>query len=249
MGLPYKFSGEIGDTVRLDPAFCRWTLQVLSTGDLLSLMMFGLRALCCFKDDDKNFERLISSLPAYFVLRHILYRTIQFNRPVEFVRVADIIHGLPTIVAFGCGQSERTVRNVLNGLSFPKSDVLVRIRLRPSVSQTSLYGLNLPVIFGVASKMWKEALAHVEMRRHSRYVEDRRDEQEKEFEPNSTLARATFRNLKRCYSYVEYFEPCYELLVKQVDPVEDFNQFLEAIARTLPSSSDRKNADRALGHR
>lgn len=245
MSLPYHLAREMASVVRLEAKFCRFVFDVLIAGDLLSLALSILKKNKTF---NKNDQRIFSNLPVYFVLRHIIYRTIQFHRPLEFIRVADIVTGLPTIGAFGCEISERTVRAILKGLSPPTSDFLIRIQLSRDVSVTPMYGLNLPGFLELVAVMWEAAIQEVEDRRSGKYDTDERDweKEETKLQPRSRLTKATMTKLDKCIAYVDFYKNCYAQLSKQTEPIPDFAAFIKGLRKNLPSPHDRERAEDAL---
>ncbi|MCB2191788.1 MAG: hypothetical protein KQI62_09500 [Deltaproteobacteria bacterium] len=245
MSLPYHLSRELASVFRLETKFCRFVFDVLIAGDLLLLALSELGKISAL---DKNDKRIFSNLSVYFVLRHIVYRTIQFARPLEFIRVADIINGLPTIGAFGCGVSERTVRPILKGLSPPTSDFLIRVQFPRDVSVTPMYGLNLPGLLSLAAVTWDAAIAEVEITRSEKYNADERDwkEEEAKLQPRSRLAKTTMKKLDKCIAYIDYYKNCYIHLSKQAEPINDFDAFLKSIREKAPSPYERERAEDVL---
>ena len=68
-----------------------------------------------------------------------IYRTLVFNKPMEFICIRDIVKGKSTLGIGGCDLGERTVARILAELAHPNGDFLIKVRLGRKNAVTSLY--------------------------------------------------------------------------------------------------------------
>ena len=77
-------------------------------------------------------------------LMHIVKRTLVFGKVIEFVRINEILNGLPSLNISGLTGSKTNRHPVSNALKWLNDKtLLIKLRL-PQPIQTPLYGLHLP---------------------------------------------------------------------------------------------------------
>lgn len=154
--IPYKISGQISSVFPFPQAFYSGVWDVLIGIDGLGLELQFYYADSRAKNPD---VLLPNAQAAYCVLRHVAHRTLQFNKLFEFVRVSDIVEGMPTIGIAGAPFKERAIKDALKYLV--DSCLLIKICLPKNNCVTPLYGLNLYILLMLLEPSWKEAILSI----------------------------------------------------------------------------------------
>jgi len=232
--IPYHLGTEISAAMNLLPPFYRKCFKALIEGGGLDMLIGSLAA-------DGGDRKSFSWEAAAVVLRHVIYRTLVFEKPVEFIRVLDIVRGKPAIGIGGCGLGERTIARILASLS--EYHYLIKVRLDPKVAITPLYGINLPGFLQLTKMRWEEAVvSELEAKDSSWNALDgvefkTRDDfggylpLTKEFK--SKLARFGYGLIEDCVNFLEFYKPAFDFLRRQ-GPVKDFEGFLKELHELLP---------------
>lgn len=91
------------------------------------------------------------SKPSFFaVVRHIVFRTLPWQKVVEHIRAREITTGIPSIRIYGAGLELRTIKTVVGELR--RKGLLLRIELRPNTEWYT--GLHLPNVMRTVQKVW-----------------------------------------------------------------------------------------------
>jgi hypothetical protein len=216
--IPYPLGNDIAAAMNIPGQFYRKCFDVLIKYNGLGIVTGASAQL------EKG---SISWDSAAIVLRHIIYRTIVFSKPLEFIRVQDVIRGKPTIGIGGCGLGERTVARIFALLSPPGGDFLIKIRLPPKIAITPLYGLNLPGFLQLIQPLWEESVVW--------YLMESKEIEQPHFEMQlkSKLAKFEFNLLDNCAYIAELYKPSFQFLLSE-PRVKDFKEFLGALCEQLP---------------
>ena len=182
-------------------------------------------------------SRAVEPVTVQAVLKHVVFRTLQFDKVFEFIRSGDMVKGNPSSAIPGIHLSESAIRRVLNGFSPPYSDYLIKLRFmnkgKPII--TSLLGLNLPGLLQLALVCWTNALD--EERLGKDILEDRPNRK-----PSNLMLRGRCL-LENLVEASEPWKPAFEFLIDhhaRVIDVHDLEAFIEKWKRHFPSSKDRK---------
>ena len=162
---------------------------------------------------------------AYCVLRHIIFRTLQFQKIVEFVRVKDIVRGIPTIGIAGAPFKDRVIKDALKYLS--QEGILLKIRLPQSKAVTPMYGLNLFTLFFSLDILWKTAIL------------DMSNEYTQEGTAKSLKSLRAQKLLAILVSYLDEFKAVFKYITEKKEPVYDVKIFCDQMVKSLPASYDR----------
>lgn len=182
------------------------------------------------KEDKPRFIPAVKSESAYFVLCHVIYRTFQFEKCFEFIRAKDILNGIPTNAIPGYGLSEPTVKRVLNWLSPPHSDYLVKLKLLKKGKRiiTPIYGLNIPGFLKLMQVCWIAS---------TKEANDCKDDYE--YRPNRKPSNLMLRGrclLECCINFSIEYEEAFNFLTKCVKPIDDIELFKENLCGYFPVS-------------
>jgi hypothetical protein len=169
----------------------------------------------------KDPEYTSSHQAIFFSLRHVAFRTFQFHKVFEFIRINDIVEGMPTIGVAGAPCKESTVKHVLSELSH--QHVLLKLYLPPSRAVTPLYGFNLPIGLKFLNVAWDEAMSCL----------DNSDDIVEGKLTRSMAARRTKNILECLCEYFENFSGMFDFLKEQNQPIKDLAVFMQDLAATI----------------
>jgi len=229
MGLPYSIT-KISNSLKLPKEFYWHAFNVLTQGNGLAF------ALNCFKE-----EKIKSKLNihlTHLVLNHLLYRTLQYDKIMEFVPYNDIINGRPDIALPGCPVSSRTIKTIMAELSPKKSNFLFRLYVTKDGNRfkTPMRGFNLPGLMQLV-EAWMYAAIDV------------RDSDKDAMQSNPD-AKPSFLMLKNLYlleqlnDLLAYYKPAFDFLLKYRKPIEfeNVDLFREQLKKHLPTVQDCQQA-------
>lgn len=228
--IPYSMAKHISDNLRWPNKFY-WALQEL----LLKCNGLGFALFNNMCTEKGKPERSIASVKcesAYFVFHHIINRTLQFDKFAEFIRVKDIINGMPTNAIPASGLSERTIKQALNGLS--QGDFLIKLKFKINGKKiiTPLYGLNIPIFLRLIQIQWINSIDGGEL-----------DKDEYDPKPNRKASNAMLRGralLACCTIFANEYEDVFKFLIEQgksKNHIEDARAFTEQLKEHLPDIS------------
>jgi hypothetical protein len=206
--IPYSIAKRISDQLGWPNKFYWSVFDVLINANTLGFLANAGKEWWKFKPETIE-----------TVLRHIIYRTIQFDKMFEFVRMQDVIKGMPCNAIAGCGLSEATIKNVLGQLS--RDNFLIKLCLAPNGKKiiTPLYGLNLPRILELIDHLWANRI----------YTEGTsKDEYEDRFTRKPSILMLRGRCLlKCCVRFSGEWEDAFSFLANYSEPVSNVDDFIK----------------------
>jgi len=221
MNIPYSVTTEISNALKLPKEIYWHAFNVLTQGNGL------LFALNCFR------ERKLNIPLAYFVLNHLVCRTLQFDKILEFVPYKDIIEGRPDIALPGCTVGLRTIEAIMAELSPKKGDFLLKLYVTQNghVCKTPMRGFNLPGLFQLV-----EAWVYGNI--------DKRDADRGANIKPSILMLKNLYLLENINDLLSHYEKAFNFLLKYKNPivVENIDSFLKQWQKHLPTGRDYQHA-------
>lgn len=226
--IPYSRSNRISDCLLWSNKFYWSAFDVLINSNGLQILLSSLWREGLDLDNDSG----LKLETAYFVLKHIIYRTLQFDKSFEFVRYGDVIKGMPCNSIAGCCLSPASVKRVLNKLSPPQNDYLIKLRFVHNGTRiiTPLYGLNLPAILKLVFAWWQSEI-DVEEVSKDRY-EDRPNRK-----PSNLMLRGRCM-LNHCVEFSENWQDAFDFLVKCSKPISDVEDFIKKWSKHFPRNRE-----------
>ena len=242
--IPYQQSQDVGNILNWDSLFYRVVHEVLITSNGLNvaLNLFPKNTLCGIRAES-----------ICTIMRHIILRTTQFNKVTEFVRIKDIIQGIPSNSIEGCHFSRKWVSTILSRLN---GNLLVKLRPSQNKIVTPLYGVDLPYFLWGVQALWQGELDCLDSNKDytSQSIQISRLEHEQLLfeddeegphsesgdatptQAGSNLARRALRLLGFCVEYSNPYKHMFRFLAEQVDePIKDWKSFLGDLRQQCPS--------------
>jgi hypothetical protein len=200
--IPYKVTSEISGTFPFPFQFYDAVWDVLIGMDGLALcLQFYFADLEA--QASEGHDPWPNRPPVYFIFKHIIFRTIQFRKIVEFIRIKEIIEGKPTIGIAGAPFKERTIEAALKYLvETDETDILLKINLPKNKVVTPMYGLNLPVFLSFLNVTWKQEIQK---------ISDKYDEESKCNAKSAKSYRAQ-KILLALNEYLERYKPMFNFI-------------------------------------
>jgi hypothetical protein len=211
--IPYKVKDRISSVFPFPWQFFRMAQNVLLFADGLGLLVYYLIT------DKENSPIKPMKLPlptpqtAYTILRHITMRTLPFQKLFEFVRVKDIINGMPTIGVAGAPMKNSTVKRGLSGLY--RSGFLCNLKLPTSRTPTPMYALNLYHLLALLYQCWSNAI-----------MDKTNDE---DFNPLSNAALKAYKLNSHLVEYLDNFKSVFNFLLDYEDTIKNVSIFIETL--------------------
>ncbi len=227
--IPYSLSGRFSAELLWPNKFYWSAFDVLIHSNGLQIVLNILWK----EGDDFESEMGFKLETAYFVLKHIIYRTLQFDKTFEFIRHADVIKGMPCNAIAGCCLSPASVKRVLSRLSPPQNDYLLKLRFVHNGTRiiTPLYGLNLPAFLKLTTAWWQAEIDTDEVSKDT-----------SEYRPNRKPSNLMLRGrcmLKHCVEFSENWQDAFDFLVKCSKPISDVEDFIKKWSKHFPTPRKR----------
>lgn len=165
------------------------------------------------------------------VLVHVTKRTLPYCKALEFIRISEIMNGMPTLGIAGL-KSPRTNRNpVTNALRFLHDNgLLVKLKL-PQPVQTPLYGLHLLNIISITYSTWLEELTE--------RLKDGRFEDFLDSEPSMQFLSG-FGLLVALLEVLKQYNDLFSYLLSTRKPIKDLDALCRKLS-TMRTSCERNN--------
>lgn len=237
MIIPYRVSAEISGIVPFPFQFYEAVWDVLIGMDGLGLSLqfhFAVEkekreklSPKAKKKKEKD-DPLPNPQAAYCVLRHVVFRTIQFRKIMEFVRVLEIMEGMPTIGIAGAPFQERAVKYALKYLV--KIGALLKINLPKTKAVTAMYGLNLLDFLFFLDHYWKEAIKNLT----NNYDYDA----ELGSMAKSIKALRAQKLLSVLIQYTKKFKPVFNHIEKMKTPITNLGSFCKKVRTSCPDNQE-----------
>jgi hypothetical protein len=143
---------------------------------------------------------------------------MQFDKVFEFVRLKDIIEGMPCIAIPGCGR-KATTKAVLAQLC--RDNFLIKLHLVRNGKKiiTPLYGLNLPLMLKLIDRLWTNQINMQEISKDQ--YEDRPKRK-----PSNLMLRGRCQ-LRCCVKFSGDWEGAFRFLANYTEPVSDVDEFIK----------------------
>ncbi len=237
--IPYKISSNISNILNLIPElyYAAWDVLVGMDGLGLCLhLWFPVSRESRAEKPSPEDVPFPNEQAAYCVLRHVVFRTLHFNKIVEFVRVNDIINGIPRIGIAGAPFGERVIKHALKYLS--EEGILLKINLPPSKAVTPIYGLNLPAFLFFLDVYWKLAI-------QERAYDDAGDDDE--CKARSVRSLRAQKLLDLLVPYLEKYQPLFKYMDEQKSPITNLDDFCNQLKKRLPANIDEISLKIELG--
>jgi len=215
--IPYRLSGDLTQVFNLPYQVYASLLGFLLAGDGLG---FFIQFFCPESESGS-----LSPAVTYFVAKHICLRTLPFCKVCEFIRISDIINGLPTLGISGTPFKESSVKRILAQLT--KEQVLVKLQLSRSKAVTPLYGLNVPILLQFLDVWWENAIRDKDL--SEKYLDGL---------TRSVWSRRNQNVLKSLCEYFKQFESIFELMFSQKSVISNFNAFLCGLQKRHPKKTE-----------
>lgn len=220
-GIPYNIGKRISDQLGW-PNKIYWTIfEVLINANGLGILSGQKEGWWSFKPETIE-----------TVLRHIVYRTIQFDKMFEFVRRKDVIKGMPCIAIAGCGLSETMIKNILGQLWRDK--ILIKLRFVRDGKRiiTPLYGLNMPLLFVAIEALWRKQIKA-------------KNDSNKEYglhpakKPSNLMLRSRCQ-LRCCLEFLLEWKSAFDFLTNYSEPITNIDDFISEWSESFIDSENRK---------
>lgn len=224
MGLPYSIT-KISDNLKLPKELYWYAFNLLTQGNGLFFALKGCQPV----DGKFNIMR------AYMVLNHLLYRTLQFDKILEFVPYKDIMAGRPDIGLPGFSRSSSSIKRAFNELP---DDLLFCLYVIKDGNQfkTPMRGFNLPGLMQLV-EAWMYAAIDV------------RDSDKDAMQSNpdvkpSILMLKNLYLLEQLNGLLAYYKPVFDFFLKYRKSIEfeNIDLFREQLKKHLPTVQDCQQA-------
>jgi hypothetical protein len=211
--IPYKIKDRISAIFPFPWQFYRMAQNVLLLADGLGLLVHYL--ITDKENSPLKPERLPLPTPhtAYTILRHIALRTLPFQKIFEFVRVKDIINGMPTIGVPGAPLKDSTVKRGLSGLY--RTGFLFKLKLPTSRTPTPMYAINFYHLLSLLYQCWSTAIL------------DRTNDED--FNPLSLAAMKAYKLNTHLIEYLDNFKSLFDFLLNYEDTIKDVSVFIKKL--------------------
>jgi len=221
--IPYKIADPLSAAFNWPNKFYWSLFDVLIRYDTQGIAL----GLCRLEDDISQGREKFTPISPYFVFKHLIFRTIQFQKIFEFVKRKDVIEGFALSAVAGCNLSEATVKRVLTELSPPYGKYFVKLRLIQNRQRiiTPVFGLNLPAILQVIYSQW-----------HRRSTQEQEDRPERK--PSNNMLRG-FCLLNNCIEFALPYKTAFHYLLKQTKPIENVERLAKRVEARCPDSKTR----------
>ncbi len=187
------------------------------------------------------------------ILNQILFRTINYHKPLEFVRVKrDLLEGDPYRCLAPVTSSEKSVIDTLGLLCALR--ILVKISVPPSRTTAKLYGFNLPGILGAFLNSWEYVMVDHTFKKTNRSIQHfwehpyfSLDRETDRPIPSTAIGKRGQHLLHLLNDYLMPFRPMFDHLSWQsFEPLSDVDKFCEALISLGPSEQERNRLGREL---
>ena len=231
-GIPYTLSTLFAKKLNWPKMFYWQTLQTLTYGNVLQLAAHQARFL--YKSVPVEDDML------YFVIRHLIYRTLQFEKPCEFVRHKEVIEGNVSSAIAPCNLSPASVNRAINGLAglpdppeeIPRSLVKLHFVVKGRKIITPMLGLNIPAILEGAAERWTEKL-----------LQGENDIFQERVRSPSNLMLRTRAVLEILVTFASPWSDAFDFLCEHNNkPIADVESFLKEWGKRFPDPKKERNA-------
>lgn len=214
--IPYFVSKHISDELKWPNEFYSILFKILTEYNGLWFAMCKIRT-----------EKIIKSNLAYFIISHLIYRTLQFEKVFEFLKAREIIDGIPTSAIPEYGLSRSTVKRVLNWMSPPYFDFFIKLRFERNGKKiiTPLYGLNVPDLLNLIQTFWLNSIDIKELEKDNPSMQ-----------PSNMMLRGRCL-LECCIKFANEYKNVFDFLSKQKKPIKNIESFLNQLRKHLPNGN------------
>lgn len=178
-------------------------------------------------DKDKKVGRghpTASHAAGYFVLHHIINRTLPFKKVFEFVSHGQVLEGIPQIaIAPAPYATNYPIKFALAYLSPPHSNFLIKLKFKNIV--TPMYGLNWSGFMKVAVHNWYQALIELDR--------ERREKGKKPLVLSDTCIIGLSKAILSM-EHLEQFQPAFDFLLSQIKRIDHVDNFAEHLKAKMP---------------
>ena len=230
----YQLTKDIAGVVPLTDDY-NYFVQIMTSGGL-PLLVHYLTKWTTERPDRAQKYKSFNPPAVFSILDHILRRTCVFEKPLEFVKVPEIVQGRIDIGIAPALAKHTAIKTNLNLLE--QAGIVIKIKFRNTTTIHALYGLDLLLILRTLHAHWQNDLGEI----HNFEVQDL-----KHLTPKSKFATWLYTLTANVIELMElkYAQDTFERIRNLPNPAPDFDAFLKALRKTIKQGREKRKSGKS----